>query len=283
MEHIIFNGKQLVAETAIISANNRGLRFGDGLFETMKSINGQVQFLDEHFARLWNGLQILQFTIPKHFTPDQLQDEITGLLKRNGHQHLARIRLTVFRGDGGLYDELNHKPNYIIQTWALPETNGDWNSNGLVLGIYTDVKKSCDILSNIKHNNFLPYALAAMHAKTQKWNDALLLNTEDRLCDTTIANIFIIKDGLVYTPPLSDGCVAGVMRKNIIRLLHAHDFKFTETGLTTEDLLNADEVFLTNSIYNLRWVQLIGDKKYTNILSQKIYARCFQQNPDMAV
>jgi len=145
------------------------------------------------------------------------------------------------------------------------------------------VKKSCDILSNIKHNNFLPYALAAMHAKTQKWNDALLLNTEDRLCDTTIANIFIIKDEVIYTPPLSDGCVAGVMRKNIIRLLHAHDFKFTETGLTTEDLLNADEVFLTNSIYNLRWVQLIGDKKYTNILSQKIYARCFQQNPDMAV
>ncbi len=275
MEYIVFNGKFYASETAIVSAGSRGLRFGDGLFETMKAIHGQVEFIDEHFARLWKGMQILQFNIPKHFTPDFLQDEITGLLKKNKQLNNARIRLAVFRGNGGLYDEMNHIPNYVIETWPLADDIGKWNSNGLVLGIYKDAKKSCDILANIKHNNFLPYALAALHAKKQKWNDALLLNTEDGICDTTIANIFLIKNNIVYTPALSQGCIAGVMRKNIIDKLKAANIPIIEGILHIDDLLTADEVFLSNSIYNIRWVQLVEDKKYSNLYTQKIYASVF--------
>jgi branched-chain amino acid aminotransferase len=278
MEYFIFNGKQLKSESGIISANNRGLRFGDGLFETIKSINGQLEFVDEHFARLWKGLQVLQFTIPKQFTPDYLEQEIQTLLKKNGHNKMARVRLTVFRGDGGLYDATDHKPNYLVQSWALPGETGSWNSNGLVVGIYTDVKKSCDILSNLKHNNFLPYAMAALHAKKEKWNDAVLLNTEGRLCDTTIANIFLIKDDVIYTPALADGCIAGVMRRQLIENLTAAGYKLIEGKLSPDELLNADEIFLTNSIYNMRWVQSVGDKKYSNALTQKIYAAFFSTN-----
>ncbi|MFZ1306664.1 MAG: aminotransferase class IV [Ferruginibacter sp.] len=278
MEYLIFNGKLLKPESGIISANSRGLRFGDGLFETIKSINGQLEFIDEHFARLWKGLQVLQFTIPKQFTPDHLEQEIQTLLKKNGHSKLARVRLTVFRGDGGLFDAADHKPNYLIQSWALPDETGSWNSNGLVLGIYTDVKKSCDILSNLKHNNFLPYALAALHAKKEKCNDAILLNTEGRLCDTSIANIFLIKDEVVYTPALAEGCIAGVMRRNLIEKLTAAGYKLVEGKVTVDELLDAEEVFLTNSIYNLRWVQSIGDKQYTNRQTQKIYAAFFSTN-----
>jgi branched-chain amino acid aminotransferase len=146
------------------------------------------------------------------------------------------------------------------------------------VGIYTDVKKSCDILSNLKHNNFLPYALAALHAKNEKWNDAVLLNTEGRLCDTSIANIFLIKDEVVYTPALPEGCVAGVMRRNLVEKLAAGDYKVVEGKICVDDLLNADEVFLTNSIYNMRWVQSIGDKKYSNEQTQKIYAAIFSTN-----
>ena len=105
MEYLIFNSKYYKPETAIVTASSRGLRFGDGLFETIKSINGQLQFVDEHLARLWKGLQLLQFNIPKHFTPDSLEEEIQALLQKNKHLKMARIRLTVFRGDGGLYDE----------------------------------------------------------------------------------------------------------------------------------------------------------------------------------
>ena len=278
MEYFICNSKLCKYELAILSANNRGLRFGDGLFETMKSLNGQLQFADEHFARLWKGLQILQFNIPKHFTPEILEEEIRELLKKNDHRKIARIRITVFRGDGGLYDAINHTPNYLIQTWQLPDEADNWNSNGLVLGIYTEVKKSCDILSNLKHNNFLPYVMAALHAKKQKWNDAIILNTAGRLCDTTIANIFLIKDEVIYTPALAEGCIAGVMRKNIINRLVVANYKVSEVLLTVDDLLAADEVFLTNSIYNIRWVQGIGDKKYVNTQTQKIYASVFSTN-----
>ncbi len=262
----------------MLSANSRGLRYGDGLFETIKSIKNQLQFIDEHFARLWNGLQALQFTIPKNFTPDYLQDAIMALLKKNGHEKIARIRLTVFRGDGGLYDKIDHKPSLLIQSWSLPADTGEWNSNGLVLGMYTDVKKSCDILSNLKHNNFLPYSMAAIHAKKEKWNDAVLQNTEGGLCDTAIANIFLIKNEVIYTPALQQGCIAGIIRKNMIKQLSAGNYKLIEGRLSAGDLLEADEVFLTNSIYNLRWVQSFAQKKYTNIQTQKIYKAVFATN-----
>lgn len=278
MESVFFNGKYFTAGSALISANSRGLRFGDGLFETMKSINGKVDMMDEHFARLWKGMDILKFKLSPHFTPDKLQQEVLALLKKNGHLTNARIRITVFRSDGGLYDALNHIPNYIIQTWTLTEDKNSWNSNGLILGIYTQVKKSCDILSNIKHNNFLPYSMAALYAKEQKWNDAVLLNTHNRICDSTIANIFLIKHGVIYTPALSEGCIAGVMRKYMIKQLTALNYQVEETMITVDDLLSAEEVFLTNSIYNMRWVQHMGEKKLTNTLTAKINAAIFPTN-----
>jgi branched-chain amino acid aminotransferase len=275
MEYFIFNGKLFKKNADILSASSRGLRFGDGLFETIKSINGHLQFSDEHFARLWTGLQVLQFKIPKQFNADSLQNEIMSLLLKNGHSKIARVRLTVFRAEGGLYDEIDHKPDYLIQTWALADETGVWNSNGLVLGIYAHAKKSCDILSNLKHNNFLPYVMAALHAKKEKWNDAVLLNTESRLCDTTIANIFLIKNDVIYTPALQEGCIAGRMRKHIISQLKAANEIVVEAEVSIDDLYKADEVFLTNSVYNIRWVQSAGEKEYANVGTKKIFSSLF--------
>ena len=183
--------------------------------------------------------------------------------------------MNVFRGDGGLYDAKNYLPNYIIQSWLLQDNNGEWNSNGLVLGIYEEAKKSCDILSNIKHNNYLPYILAALKAKKEKWNDAVILNTQSNICDTTIANIFLIKDDVIFTPSLKEGCVAGIMRKKIIQELMDRGWQIIEKEITKTDLQNADEIFLTNSIYNIRWVQHIEDTVYANTITQKIYAAIF--------
>lgn len=265
-----FNSKLYKENEPIISAANRGLRYGDGIFETMKMIDGNIIFANDHFARLWKGMQTLQFDIPKHFTPEKLLEEITNLAKKNLHYDAARIRLSIIRGNGGLYDAVNHQPNYIIETWALPEGNATLNANGLVLGIYDAVKKSCDILSNLKHNNYLPYVMAALHAKKQKWNDSIVLNNNETICETTIANIFFIKDGDIFTPDLSEGCVAGIMRQQLIAYLKSNDFIVHQTAVTTESLMMADEVFLTNSIYNLRWVQSINGKQYGNSLTQKI-------------
>ncbi len=103
-------------------------------------------------------------------------------------------------------------------------------------------KKSCDSLANLKSNNYLPYLMAALYAKKIRVNDCILLNNFDRICDTTIANIFIMKEGIIYTPPLSEGCVAGVMRKFVINKLGSR-FKILEKQISIEDLKKADEVF----------------------------------------
>ena len=272
-----YNGKLFKSGTAVIGPATRGLRYGDGVFETMRSAKGQLAMPDEHFARLWKGMNALHFDIPAHFSPAGLTDEILKLVEKNRHTEAARLRLTVFRGEGGLYDPVNHFPNYFIESWELPAGNGagdgkSMNSNGLVLDIYRDAKKSCDILSNLKHNNFLPYTMAALYAKEQKCNDAIVLNSFGRVCDTTIANIFIIKQGRLFTPSLAEGCVAGITRKELIRQLNTIDLQVTEGELTVSDLLEADELFLTNSIQGIRWVQRIGETEYGNELTAKIYS-----------
>ena len=271
MNQFVYNGRLFRGGEVIIGPGSRGLRFGDGVFETIKCSNGHLLLADEHFARLWKGLQVLQFEIPKHFTPEGLAEQAINLCRKNGHVKLARVRVTVFRGEGGLYDAVNHLPHYIIETWELPASNGEWNSNGLVLGVYDGARKNNDILANLKHNNFLPYVLAALHAKKQQWNDSIVLNSEGRICDSSIANIFMIKDGQILTPPLSEACVAGVMRRSLMQALVSSGFDVNEKQITIEELLLADEVFLTNSIYSLRWVQAIGDTVYTNSLTRKIY------------
>ncbi len=271
MGYFNFNGKIFKEGAAIIGADNRGLRYGDGIFETMKLLNGSLQFCDEHFARLWKGMMVLGFDIPKHFEPEKITEEIVQLAQKNNHTKAARIRLQLIRGDGGLYDAVNNFPNYIIQSWELPTVNGEWNNNGLVVGVYEAAKKSIDVLSNLKHNNYLPYAMAALYAKKEKWNDALLLNSYGKICDSTIANIFLIKNKEVITPALTEGCVAGIMRQQIINTLKEHGFTIIETSISIDDVLNADEMFLSNSIYNIRWVQQIGDKKFSHQTAQKIY------------
>ena len=272
MNYFNYNGKLFKDGTPLIGADNRGLRYGDGLFETMKMLNSELIFEDEHFARLWRGLNVLQFDISKHFKVEKLSGEIKLLAKKNGHEKAARIRLSIIRGDGGLYDAKNHSPGYIIQTWPLAAGSGEWNSNGLVVGIYKEAKKSCDILSNLKHNNYLPYVLAALQAKKEKWNDAILLNTNGRICDTTISNIFIVKNNAVFTPSLSEGCVAGIMRKMIIMNLLKSNWQVVEKEMSVDELLNADEVFVTNSMYNIRWVQRIYENTFKNVVTQKIFA-----------
>lgn len=269
MSHFNFNGKLYPNNKAIIGPDNRGLRYGDGLFETLKYADGKLILIDEHLSRLWKGLKLLRFEIPKLFTAERLQGEIMELVKKNGLSS-ARIRLNVFRGDAANFDSQNHNPQYVIQCWPLEPVNA-LNSNGLQLCIYTEAKKNIDTFSNIKHNNYLPYFMANIFAKEQKCNDAIVLNIHGRVCDSTIANIFLIKDKVIYTCPLHEGCIAGVMRKTILAMLGAQGLTCVETEISTEFLLNADEVFLTNSIYNLRWVASIGSKNYTNTYTAQIF------------
>jgi branched-chain amino acid aminotransferase len=273
-----YNGKILEEGINILGPASRGLRYGDGIFETMKFKGGNLILADEHFARLWKGMQLLQFEITKLLTPDKLEQEIFSLINKN-KLAAARVRLTIIRSDGGLYDAKNHTLNYIIEATALAEDTGMLNNNGLQLCIYEDAKKSIDSFSNIKHNNYLPYFMGAIFAKKQQCNDAIILNSKGNICDSTIANVFCIKDGAIYTPSLNEGCVAGVMRKWLIEQIREEGFIVHEAVVTKDDLLNADEIFLSNSIYNIRWVGGIENKKFENVLVNKIVMQLMKKFP----
>ncbi len=279
MNFIIYNGKLFNENEPIVAAQNRGLRYGDGIFETMKLKNGKLILSDEHFARLWKGMQMLQFEIPKLLSPEKLEAEILQLAEKN-KLTAARIRLTIIRSDGGIYDAKNNTPNYIVEATSLPKDNGTLNSNGLQICIFNDAKKSIDAFSNLKTNNYLPYFMGAIFAKKQQCNDALILNSEGNICDSTIANVFYIKDKIIYTPALTQGCVEGVMRKFLIDKIRAFGFIVHESLVTREDILNADEVFLSNSIYNIRWVADLQNKNYTNNIVREIVEQLIRKDGD---
>jgi branched-subunit amino acid aminotransferase/4-amino-4-deoxychorismate lyase len=262
------NGKIVNEKNAVISINNRSFRYGDGCFETIKMVKGKIIHAEAHFSRLWAAMQVLQLDLPKTMTPQFFTKQIQELASANGHASLARIRLTIFRGDGGLFDIVANKPQFSIQTWALNDANNEFNSNGLIIDFYADAKLYAGTFSGYKFNNFLPYVMAAHWAKAQHLNDAILLNQDGLIADTCIANLFIVKNGTVYTQQDDAGMILGTMRKH---LLASSKQAILPIEMTVNDVLTADECFLTNSTYGIRWVKSCGNKTYTNLLSRQLH------------
>lgn len=272
MNSICFNGKFFSADEPVLLASNRGYRYGDGLFETMKVQQGNILLADYHFERLFTGIAMLQFEMPRLFLRQRTEDEILHLCKKNKCEQLGRVRLSVFRGNGGLYDE-EKALQYLIECWPLNESVSKLNENGLVIDIYSEAEKSCDKFSNLKSANFLPYSMAALYAKEKKVNDCLVLNSTGSIADSTIANLFVIKNGIIVTPGLDEGCVNGVMRRHLLKEIQNAGYDTREVTVSVNDLANADEVFLTNAINGIRWVRQFRDKLYTNIKTTEIYNR----------
>jgi len=268
MEFVLINGNIIEKNKAGLSPHDHSYRYGDGLFETMKISNGNILLEEYHFERLFSGLEMLKFKIPAHFSKQKISEKVKELCKKNNYKELARVRLSVSRGSGGLFD-CDNKMSYVIECWPLEKN--DFNENGLVIDIFPDAKKSIDKFSNLKSANYLLYVMAAIWAKENKLNDALILNQHERICDATIANIFWVKEEKIFTPSLSEGCVAGVMRKKILELpIQNSRFLVEESVLTEDILLHADEVFLTNAITGIRWVKECRGKIYSNTISSKI-------------
>jgi branched-chain amino acid aminotransferase len=267
------NGIFLRAGSPVLTASNRGFRYGDGLFETILVKEGRIRLRDFHFDRLLAGMDRLRLVPPAHFSREQLESRILQLCERNGYAALSRVRLVVYRGDGGLYEF--PETRYLIESG--PAGDREWNEKGLAIDTFPDGIKACDGLANCKSNNFLLYALAALYAREQGLDDCLVINSHGRIADSTIANLFYIKDGKVYTPPLSEGCVAGVMRRFLLTALPAAGFPVFEQPVTVEELLQAEEVFLTNALKGVRWVQRFRKTEYASTLSRAIYEACIRE------
>jgi branched-chain amino acid aminotransferase len=273
VKKIIYNGRFINDGTPVITAGSRGLRYGDGCFETMKVVNGKIVLKGLHFERLFSSLELLGFDLPEQFTPSEIEEKVMSLAKKNGHDAHGRVRLNVFRGEGGLNDPENQLPNFIIETWQLERPVGELNQNGLTIDIYTDARKAPDNFSHLKTNSCLPYVMAAKWAKAQQVNDAILLNSFDRIADTTIANVFVVSGGVIKTPGLGEGCVSGVMRKYLVQACRREGIPVEETEITVEEFQNASEVFLTNAIRGIHWVREAGKSGYRLQVSKLLHEK----------
>lgn len=265
---IIINGERKAG--AVISPANRSFRYGDGFFETIRYTSGKPELGDYHFDRFFEAATEMEYLIPPGLTRERLIAEMTNLVKENNCDTSARVRLTAWRGEGGLF-HADNTLQYCIECWPLAETGSIFNEKGLHIGIYKDVSKSADRFSRFKNNHFYPYFHAARTATKMQWDDAIVLNTSGRVCDSCIANVFVVRDGKIVTPPLHEGPVAGVMRRHILQ-----NFDVRENPVTIEELESADEIFLANSIRRIEWVRQLGDRHYTNNLSRQLYSSLLQ-------
>ena len=269
------NGKFFLETENHLSINNRSLRYGDGFFETMKLQHGIIRLFQLHAERIENSLQLLKLQLPKHFSFEKLEEQIITTAQKNQHQPLARIRVMFFRAEGEIFDANNHQVQIMIQSFELSDVFNELNKNGLVIDVFRDAKKSYDVFSNLKTNNYLPYIMGAIWAKENHLNDALILNTNEFIADSCIANVFLVKDENIITPSLQSGCVAGVMRKHVMQQLQQNNITVVEKNISIEDIINADEVFLTNAIKGITWVKQCGNKTYQNSKTQELYQLIF--------
>lgn len=265
--YCIFNGHLISVYEPSVAFNNRAFRYGDALFETIRLCNNRLMFLKDHVTRLKLGMTVLRMNVPAEFTYENIQELIIQLLKYNAHAPNARIRLTIFRNEGGFYTPETNDISFLIESEELP-TVYELNQKGFWADIYADIKKPINKLSNIKSANALLYVMAGLAKQSMKLDECFLINENGSICESINSNIFIVKNGTIYTAPLNEGCVAGIMRKQIMSLATQNKILTFESPITINTLMNGDEVFLTNSIKGVQWVGQFKQKFYTNKMSQ---------------
>ncbi len=276
MEFINNNGLLQVRDLPLFKADHRLLRYGDGLFESIRMFEGQLPFLEAHVQRLLKGMQLLGFHIPDTYNSTFFLFEIRKLV---GFSANARIRLQVYRNTEGYYLPDTDEPAFFISSDPLESGQFKLPRKGLTIGVFPDWKMATHSLSNLKTCNSLLFVLAAKFAKAQELDEALLLNHKGNIAEAGNANIFICKNNQLITPALTEGCVAGVLRAEIIRLAPILGLFVTTSRIRPADLSTADEVWLTNSVQGIRWVKnhkstTFGStlaKKMTVLLNQSVY------------
>lgn len=271
------NNSIIPADDANICASNRSFRYGDGCFETLKMVHGTIPLWGLHVQRLWHTLALMQFAIPKHFTEQQLLEQVTKLAAKNKHASLARVRITVYAGNGGVFEFEPRVPSFLIETWQLAVTQNALQENGLVLGMYPHAAKATDVFSALKTNNYLPYVMAAIWAKQHKYNDAIVTNCRGTWADTTIANIGVLtKADEIITVTPQCGAVNGVMQNYLQQQASKAGIVWKNTPLHQGMLADVKEVFLMNSIHGIKWVKQVENSSFTVSESYQLYQKFIQ-------
>lgn len=265
---INFNG-QLTDQSYQIE-NNRGFLYGDSVFESIRIIDGKICFWEDHYFRLISSMRILRIDIPDHFTPDFFESNIMSLhniISKNGS---SRIRLSVFRNSAGKYRPISNECKFLISCENLKSKNFLINQEQYKVDIFKEYYIDKQLISSLKSNNKIINVIASIYAKENFLDNCILLNNDKMVCEFINANLFLIKDGCAITPDLKSGCLNGVMRKNIIRILNKNNIEILERSIHSYELVDSDEIFGCNSIQGIFSITEYRKNKLKSDLTKKI-------------
>jgi len=265
--YINYNGTLYKNEEQIFTINNRAFKYGDALFETVRVINGKLCFLEDHFKRLKFGVELLKMK-SSNISFQDLKTQMEELLIKNNINKGGRVRLTVFRDAEGFYQPLNEKKSYVIEAKPVTDNLYKINDKGLVVDIFDEQRRSTSKLSNIKTTNSIQQILAGIYCKENNLDECLMLNKHGRIAEASCSNVFLYKNNNIYTPALEEGSMDGVMRRQVLRIAEKLKVNIFEGMVNGSMLLQADELFLTNAVRGIQWVESFKQKKYTNEAAQ---------------
>lgn len=272
MIYINNNGTVLTNDAPTIHAGNRGHVYGDGVFESVRIMNGIPLNLENHIQRMLEGAKAIKMRPASFYTTQFFRERILELCQRSEITEGGRCRISLDRVSGGAYKPESNECSFFIEVYPYETNNFELNSKGLEIDQYADIKKTRNFLSNFKTKSGLIYVMAAINATERKLDDVLIANDRGGILESSSCNLFVVSNGVLYTPGLEEGCLAGTMRMQIINLALKNGIKVYECNILPQNLLAADEIFLTNAIRGINWVSGYRTKRYFNNMSRKLVA-----------
>lgn len=269
-----FNGTLVDQANAFISADNRGYQYGDAVFETIHVWRSNILFSEDHYFRLMSGMRILRMAIPMNFTMEFIEAEIQKTLEANPFAHQNyRVRITVNRKAGGRYTPVNNDVYYLIVVEPLLVSNFENPSVSVALvDLFKDHYISPGLLSNVKSNNRLINILGGIYAKENGYSNCLLLNSDKQVVEALNGNVFLVKGTVIKTPPLTSGCIKGVMRKQVIDYISkSNDYTLEEAAVSPFELQKSDELFITNVIQGVVPVLQYRKQQFSQTVSKQLF------------
>lgn len=273
--NILMDGKIQSLDESGLSINNRGFAYGDGLFETIRVINSKIMFWEAHYFRLMSSMRLLRMKIPMDFSPEYLEEKIIELITSNNQDKASvRVKINIFRNEGGYYTPEDNSTGFVITTKQLESPFFILNENKYEVELFKDHYVQSGILSSIKSNNKIVNILAGIYAKENEFDNCFLINEKKSVLEVTNGNIFLRKGNTVKTPPLSDGCLNGVVRKQLIELFEkSEDYTINIDSISPFELQKADEIFYTNAIQGIQSITKYRKKIFTNDLAKHMLGK----------
>lgn len=270
---INYNGN-IQLQSEILIENNRGFLLGDSLFETLKVVHDKVLFVEDHYFRLMASMRICRMEIPMKFTLEFFENEILKLTQTFINQTVFRVRVTVFRVSDGLYLPQKSDIQFMITCSELKNNIYTVAMDNYQIELYKDAYVTKQLFSTLKTNNKMIHITGSIFASENGYQNCLLLNQEKMIIEALNANIFMRINNELITPPIEDGCLNGVMRKQILAIAKKMEgYEVIEKSISPFDLQKADELFLTNVILGIRPITKYRKKEYTTKLALELVKR----------